>query len=434
METIKYFEKNGYVVLTGALSEKLCDDLTSYMFELFEKRELTKDDQCPLSDSIYGSPVFDKFLQDFAEPIGKHIGKKLLPTYTYSRIYRPGEILKKHKDRPACEISATLTLGFDKKPIWPIFANENKQTAITLNKGDMMVYKGCELLHWREEFKGKWHVQVFFHYVDANGPYKNHYMDGRNNFGTQKHANVNTVTPKKVSLGEVKEVAFNDNIDENNKKPINVKKPVFNSIIIPNNDDSFPGYLCFDNSNFRDLKFTNEECDALIALTKSVYGNQASVGGSIDNSAVQQNIRSAIIYDLLNDSENRWIYEKVLKSIVIANKIHFDFEISGIIHNLQLIEYNTNDKKYPGHYNWHVDAGNGDPATRKISYVAQISDPSDYEGCELVVNNFGNEIIANKERGSVHLFPSYMVHKVTPITKGKRFSLVIWVHGSRRFR
>jgi predicted 2-oxoglutarate/Fe(II)-dependent dioxygenase YbiX len=430
--TAAYFEKNGYVVLTGALDEATCSQLTKYMFDLLNEGKLVKDDQCPLSDAIYGAPVFDKLLQDFAEPLGRHIGKKLLPTYTYSRIYRPGEVLKKHKDRPACEISATLTLGFDKPPVWPIFADEVKQVAIALHRGDMMVYKGCELLHWREEFKGQWHVQVFFHYVDANGPYKDHYRDGRNEFGTQKTMNV-TQTPKKVSLGEVKEIAFKDDEAPEQKNPV-IKRGVFNSIIIPNNDMSFPGYISYNNGHIPDLKFTEAECDEIIALTKKVYGTPASVGGNLENSAVNKQIRSATIYDVINDMDNRWIYEKVVKAVAIANKTHFDFEISGITHNLQLIEYDIKDEHNPGHYNWHVDAGNGDVAVRKISYVAQISDPRDYEGCELVVNNFGHEITATKERGSIHMFPSYMVHKVTPITRGKRFSLVIWVHGSRRFR
>jgi len=432
MKTSDYFEKNGYVVLTGALNEQTCNELTKYMFDLFEKGELTRDAQCPLSDAVYGTPVFDKLLQDFAGPIGHHVGRKLLPTYTYARIYRPGEVLKKHKDRPACEISATVTLGFDSKPVWPIFADEFKQTAVTLDKGDMMVYKGCELLHWREEFKGKWHVQVFLHYVDANGPYKDHYRDGRPEFGVQKE--VINQSPKKVSLGEVKEVAFKDDEQAPQQQIPNIKRGVFNSIIIPNNDSTFPGYICYNNSNLPELKFTFDECDRMIAMTKNAYGSPASVGGSIDNSGVNKKIRSATIYDLGNDADNRWIYEKVVKAIAIANKTHFDYEIAGIIHTLQLIEYNTVDEENPGHYSYHVDAGNGDPATRKISYVAQISDPRDYEGCELVVNNFGHEIVASKERGSVHMFPSYMVHKVTPITKGKRFSLVIWVHGSRRFR
>ena len=87
-----------------------------------------------------------------------------------------------------------------------------------------------------------------------------------------------------------------------------------------------------------------------------------------------------------------------------------------------------------GHYDWHVDAGNGNVATRKLSFTLQLSDPSTYEGCDLLVNDHATPITGSREQGSINFFPSYMTHKVTPIEKGVRYALVIWVHGSRRFR
>jgi PKHD-type hydroxylase len=98
-----------------------------------------------------------------------------------------------------------------------------------------------------------------------------------------------------------------------------------------------------------------------------------------------------------------------------------------------LIEYST-DLETPGHYDWHVDTGNGGPVHRKISFTAQLSDPADYKGCELVINNHAVEVVGTKERGSIHLFPSYMPHKVNPITNGVRYALVIWINGSQKFR
>ena len=177
--TAEYFEKNGYVVLTDAIYKDQCESLTKHMFDLQQSGKLVNDDQCPLSDAVYGDPLFDNILEKFAKPIGDAVGHTLLPTYTYARIYRPGEILKKHKDRPACEISATLTLGFDAKPVWPIFFDEERETSVSLDVGELAVYKGCEILHWRPSFKGQWHVQVFLHYVDANGPYKDEVYDNR---------------------------------------------------------------------------------------------------------------------------------------------------------------------------------------------------------------------------------------------------------------
>lgn len=166
-----YFDENGYVVVNNALSKKDCDALVKRMFSLYEDGALIKDIQCPLSDSIYGDPLFDELMQRSAESIGNHIGKKLLPTYSYARIYRTGEVLKKHTDRPACQISVTITLGYSAKKPWSIFFDAKREIPVNLQPGEMAIYKGCDVVHWRQPLKGKWHVQVFFHYVDANGPY-----------------------------------------------------------------------------------------------------------------------------------------------------------------------------------------------------------------------------------------------------------------------
>jgi PKHD-type hydroxylase len=407
----KYFDTNGYTVLTGALSKEECNNLVAYMFDLHRQGKLVKDEQCPLSDSVYGDPVFDDLLQKFAEPLGKQLGRKLIPTYTYCRIYRRGEVLKKHKDRPACEISATMTLGYDAKSVWTIFFDEDKEIPVQLEVGEMAAYKGCDILHWRPAFKGEWQVQVFFHYVDADGPYAHHAKDGRNEYGIQKIQNVNA----------------------NKKENYSFPKPIFNSIIIPGSDLTFPGYYCIDKSNFPELKFTKEECDKIVNMLNDIYPASASVGGTKDTSKVSRKIRSAEIYVLDRDEENRWVYDKVAAIISFVNKYYFDFDITGITHEIQLIEYRS-DEEIKGHYDWHVDCGPGEPATRKISFTAQLTNPEDYEGCELVINNHGTEVVGTKERGSIHLFPSYMTHKVTPITKGVRHALVIWIHGTRRFK
>lgn len=427
----EYFEKNGYVVLKDALNKQECAALVQHMFKLKEEGKLTNDDQCPLSDAVYGDPIFDNILQKFAKPIGDSVGRTLLPTYTYARIYRPGEILKKHKDRPACEISATLTLGYDAKAVWPIFFDEQREIGVNLEPGELAVYKGCEVVHWRTAFKGNWHVQVFLHYVDANGPYKDHTMDGRKEFGTQKNQNV--VTPNKALKEETKHVPIKEQQTIEPQQSIKFDKPIFNSIIIPNNDHQLPGYICFDNNYFPQLKFSKQECDRITGLVKDLYPSSASIGGTTENSKIAREIRSANIFILENDEENKWIFEKVTNAVAIANKVHFDYEIAGLTHGIQLIHYAAGDE-VPGHYDWHVDAGNGHVATRKISFTAQLTDPNEYEGCELLINNHCQSVVGLKEQGSIHMFPGYMPHKVTPITRGERFALVIWIHGSRRFR
>ena len=402
------FEQNGYVVLKDALSKERCQELTDHMFSLYDNEKLEKDDQCPLSDSIYGDPLFDNVLQEFAGPIGTHIGKNLLPTYTYARIYRPGEILKPHKDRPACQYSATLTLGYDAKQVWPIYFNDKKETQVDLEVGELAVYSGCEITHWRPAFKGKWQVQVFFHYVDADGPYASEYKDGRAELGTKK-----------------------DNV-QNKGKDVQYHLPIHNGIMIPSNDRDFPGFMSISPENMSELMFTDAECEMIISCADEIYPGAASIG-SDKHSTLNREIRSAQIYLIDYDEHNKWIFDKVAKIVAICNAGHFDYDIMGITHALQLIHYTT-EGLVNGHYNWHIDSGAGDAATRKISLTAQLSPANSYTGCELHVNDHAGMQIANKERGSVHLFPSYMPHQVTPIESGERWALVIWVHGSKRFR
>ena len=432
--TKEYFEENGYVVLKDALSSEVCDQLVNHMFQLHKEGKLVVDEQCPLSDSIYGDPIFTNLLHKFAEPIGEKVGRKLIPTYTYSRIYRTGEVLKRHKDRPACEISATLTLGYKANKLWPIFFDEEKETSVSLEVGELAVYKGCEILHWRPAFKGEWHVQVFLHYVDADGPYAHHAND---DFRKLNEHNVQSDSKSNY----VKKPIFTA-IEKNTEKPKKVKsidkrnskfKLITNGIIVPTLDNVFPGYFCINHENLPEFKFTPEECDKIISLANDSYHSTASVGGTKENSKIARAVRSADIYDISYDKTTDWLFNKLFHAIHHVNVNHFDYEIMGINGSLQLIRYSA-DQEIKGHYDWHIDSGNGEPTTRKISVTCQLTDPRKYSGCELVINNHAQEVIATKEQGSIHLFPSYMLHTVKPIISGERYALVVWVHGSRRFR
>ena len=145
----------------------------------------------------------------FMIPIMKaKTGMDLVPTYSYTRLYEKGNILKRHKDRPSCEVSTTLHLGGDE---WPIFLNpdpergnvygskegkheiqdynptKDKGVRVDLKVGDMLIYSGCELEHWREPFEGTVCSQVFLHYNHANGPYaKTNLFDKRPLLGVTK--------------------------------------------------------------------------------------------------------------------------------------------------------------------------------------------------------------------------------------------------------
>ena len=140
-----------------------------------------EDPQAPGNFSVYGDNAMETLLL-MAHPLMEERTKmKLLPCYAYARIYETGAELKKHKDRPSCEISCTVNMGGD---MWPIYLKDkNKKIKVELKCGDMLIYKGTKLQHWREEFKKKECSQVFLHYVKKSGKHADHFRDKRPSFG-----------------------------------------------------------------------------------------------------------------------------------------------------------------------------------------------------------------------------------------------------------
>ena len=151
--------------------------------------------QVPNTYSHYADMVMETLLMKVLPKMQQETGLQLIPTYSYARIYKRGDILRRHKDRPSCEISTTLNLGGNP---WPIFIDgtgannvidEYKNivkpgapegTKVLLDVGDMLVYSGCELEHWREPFDGDICGQVFLHYNHVNGPFaEKNKFDGR---------------------------------------------------------------------------------------------------------------------------------------------------------------------------------------------------------------------------------------------------------------
>ena len=132
------------------------------------------DEQIPNTYSCYGDFVMDTLLVKMLPVMKKETGLDLVPTYSYARLYKKGDELKRHKDRPSCEISTTIHLGGDP---WAIFV---EGTEVLLNVGDMLVYSGCELEHWRKPFEGDVCGQVFLHYNHVDGPFaEKNKFDGR---------------------------------------------------------------------------------------------------------------------------------------------------------------------------------------------------------------------------------------------------------------
>jgi hypothetical protein len=126
---------------------------------------------------FYKDSLMQVFLKDKKKILEKNIDLKLHETYSFWRCYTYGAELRKHKDRPSCEISVTAFIGSDGEYEWPIYMDGKK---IDLKPGDGVIYRGCDILHWREPYEGDYHIQAFLHYVDANGKYANHKGDNIN--------------------------------------------------------------------------------------------------------------------------------------------------------------------------------------------------------------------------------------------------------------
>ena len=196
--------KNKYIVIKKVINKDLSDFCYNYLrvkkqvydtciknryispFEEVLGKYETDEQQVANTYSTYGDIAMDTLMLKIQPIMEQKTKLKLTPAYTYARVYKKGDILKRHKDRFSCEISTTLNLGGDN---WPIYVEpsgkENKKgVKVNLKPGDMLIYLGCELEHWREPFEGDECVQVFLHYnnVKTKGAQENMF-DGRMHIG-----------------------------------------------------------------------------------------------------------------------------------------------------------------------------------------------------------------------------------------------------------
>jgi PKHD-type hydroxylase len=171
--------------------------------------------------------------------------------------------------------------------------------------------------------------------------------------------------------------------------------------------------------------FSDLELDLLQNLAK-LSVKTAKVGGGINEGRVNNDIRRTLISWLHNDNENEWVYKKLSDLVINLNKRYYNFNLTGFNEPMQLANYTADVE---GTYNWHIDGG-GVGTIRKLSIVVQLSYPQEYEGGELqlMIDN-NNPTCIKKKRGMIVMFPSWVIHRVTPVTYGTRQSLVQWVNG-----
>jgi predicted 2-oxoglutarate/Fe(II)-dependent dioxygenase YbiX len=373
MNTVELFKDNGYVHLKDVLPLHTCEELTTELKRLVAENKTINDDQCPLSQAVHGAEAFDKLLEYLTPHFEKASGLKLFPTYSYARLYNTnGEELKNHRDRPACEISGTITLGFD-GDVWPIYMgdNEDKSNAneIKMSIGDAVMYRGCDKYHWREPYtEGKWQAQVFVHYVNQDGPHAEWKYDKRESLGISN-------TLKQIPQLDVCYV---------------MQKAV---------SDAFCNKLIEEYSK-----------DEVTKLPPEIGGVSGQVDLNIRNVArlalpMNQGIGATLTSSALNINHQFWKFD-----ITHSNQTEF-------------LMYDVNGK-----YEAHVDIFHiHSDETRKLTALAILND--DFEGGKFFIQNGYEKLYPPQEKGDIIVFPSFMVHGVEPVTKGIRYTVVTWLVG-----
>jgi hypothetical protein len=218
MTNSEYFKQHHYTSIPGLVPEEICNVATKYALLKMETEfhPETTGQQVPGTHSIYSDTLMETLMYFMLPHMEKHTGLELCPTYSYYRVYKSGDDLFRHKDRPSCEISTTVCLGFkynhkDPDYRWGIYVDElsfntpmpdgkfvssnNPGVRIDMNPGDVVIYRGCDVEHWRDIFdaeEGSYHVQAFLHYIDKNGPnYPEYAYDKRKGIGHKQSKGAN---------------------------------------------------------------------------------------------------------------------------------------------------------------------------------------------------------------------------------------------------
>jgi len=377
MNTIQEFQNNKYVYLKSFLPKHTCQELTEELKKLVAEQKTVNDLQCPKSEAVHGAEAFDKLLEHCLPYFEQASGLKLYPTYSYARLYnQQGEELKNHRDRPACEISATLTLGFD-GDVWSIYMGDDEDKTVNVNKidmavGDAVMYRGCDKYHWREPyFEGQWQAQVFLHYVDANGPHAEWKYDKRESLGISK----TTIENNQFDVAYIVKNGVSNNFCDNLIKEYSKDETEKEQPFIGEGQDPV----------------ANINLDIRNVLRVILSQNQG-IGATLTSCG-------------LNINHEKWQY-----NITHSNQTEF-------------LMYDVNGK-YEAHVDTFHQLGN---ETRKLTCLAILND--DFEGGKFYIMNSHEKIYPPQEKGNIIVFPSFMVHGVEPVTKGKRFTVVTWLVG-----
>lgn len=185
----------------------------------------------------------------------------------------------------------------------------------------------------------------------------------------------------------------------------------------------FPSVPCTTNDQLTLIAtakgyFTAEECQRIIEISQSSEFKDGTIGQ--DNS--RASLRKSNVTCLRPGDDTKWLFEKLGKALMHMNQNSYHYNLKGFYEGVQIARYEDS-----GEYGWHVDIGPGENSTRKLSMSVQLTDGPEYEGGNLEFTNVSQQ--SERGIGSLIVFPSFLTHRVTPVTSGTRHSMVAWVHG-----
>jgi len=372
---IKNILDNNFLVIRNFIDSDRAKNLSDQFKKYCQENYTVNDPNVPNTPSKYNYLPFLELLCEKTPIVSESIGETVLPTYCYSRIYKKGDVLKKHIDRSACEISLTLHLDGDKE--WEFYVENpsGEKIPVNLNKGDALLYLGCIAPHWRDEFNGNFYSQVFLHYVRSNGEKSYTYFDKTKNISSSDYA-------IKPSSKLESFITIYESI---------VPEELCNLITRHySTDDGWKS----SQIGYGTINKSIRNCEIINISSENTILKNPSVRKEIDKKIFD------VVSNIITDLKNKF------NTITISQDSGYD-----------LLKYTSG-----GFYSQHTDSFTEHPRTISCSLILN----DDYEGGEFAF--FDRELIYKLKKGSIITFPSNYLypHEIMPVSKGTRYSIITW--------
>jgi hypothetical protein len=361
---IKDLDEKKYKVIKNFIPKQQAKLLGKEFIKYCNGNEVLDDVQVMGSQSVHNYIPFLEVLTQKVNEVSDLVGETVLPTYCYSRVYRNGNILENHVDRPSCEISLTIHLFGDSD--WPIYIGEEEKEYITLKPGDAVLYLGNEVHHGREKFEGNEYVQCFLHYVRSRGNHSDNYFDNKN-----------------------------------------TSKSLIESDYIKVYDDVLSDELCdLIINEYKDFEWASANTSD--NLVKTDIRKCSIIGISLPNSISKNSeVRKYIDTEIFSGASN--VIKKYTQEFP-----HLEIDTDT---GYDLLKYDKGD-----FYVEHIDYFKSTPRIVSLSFILN----DNYEGGEFCF--FGRKLKMQLKKGSAILFPSNFMypHEILPVQNGTRYSIITW--------